>query len=295
MELKKPYTKLSENLFVLHEKMFPLYLITGRQNFLIDTSISAFDESIYRKIKSILSDRLLDHILLTHSHYDHTGSLPLLQKKYKASVSGSKRTIELLQKEEVRTFIQDMNARFNDVLGIHEKSIFPKLKKLNYLEDGEKINIDDSRYFEVISSPGHTKCSLSFLLMPERVLFPGDAAGVLERNKKIKPLFLSDYTSYVLSLKKLLEVEAEMLCPPHNNYIIGKEKVRAHLQLALESAIDLKNKIVRALENGAGIEEVSESILKKEFPLPVVEGPEKAFNINLISIVRAVAKLTKPS
>jgi len=291
MDLNKPYTKLSEDLFVLHEKMFPIYLITGKENFLIDTSISALRENIHKKIKSLLPDKPLNHILLTHSHYDHTGSAPYLQEKFNTSISGSKRTMELLQKEEVRAFIGDMNTRFNNVLGISGKAEFPELKKLNILKEGDRINIDDSRYFEVISSPGHTKCSLSFLLMPEIVLFPGDAAGVLERNKKIKPLFLSDYTSYVLSLKKLLEVEAEMLCPPHNNYIIGKEKVRAHLQLALESAIDLKNKIIRALENGAGIEEVSESILKKEFPLPVVEGPKRAFNINLNSMVRAVEKL----
>ncbi len=131
--------------------------------------------------------------------------------------------------------------------------------------------------------------------MPENILFPGDAAGVLEKNNKIKPLFLSDYSSYVSSLKKLLKVEAKMLCPPHNNYITGKEKVRDHLLQALEATIDLKDKIVRSLESGARIREVSESILEKEFPLPVVEGPEKAFNINLNSMVRAVTKLTKPS
>ncbi len=294
MDLNKPYTKLSENLFVLHEKMFPLYLITGKENFLIDTSISALQENIYKKIKSLLSDRPLEHILLTHSHYDHTGALPFLQEKFNISISSSKRTIELLQKEDVRAFIGDMNTRFNNVLGISEKVEFPALKKLHILKEGDRIDIDENRYFEVIASPGHTRCSLSFLLMPDRVLFPRDAAGVLEKNKKIKPLFLSDYSSYVLSLRKLIKIEAEMLCPPHNNYIKGKEKVRDHLMQALESAIDLKDKIIRSLESGAGIEDVSKNILEKEFPLPVVEGPKKAFNINLNSMVRAVEKLTKP-
>jgi len=82
-----------------------------------------------------------------------------------------------------------------------------------------------------------------------------------------------------------------MLCPPHNNYIIGKNKVKDHLARALKAAIDLKEKITRSLESGAGIKEVSENVLEKEFPLPTVEGPLKAFNINLDSMVRAVKKL----
>lgn len=295
MDLNKPYTKLSENLFVLHEKMFPLYLITGKENFLIDTSISAFNGKIHKKLISLLSDRPLDHILLTHSHYDHTGSLPYLQDKFNTSIYGSERTIELLQKKDVRKFIGDMNTRFNNILGTNEKVEFPELKNLNILSEGDRIGIDENHYFEVITTPGHTKCSISFLLLPEKILFPGDAAGVLEKNNKIKPLFLSDYSSYVLSLKKLLELEAETLCPPHNNYIVGKEKVRDHLMQALESAIDLKDKIIRSLESGAGIEKTAEMILEKEYPLPTVEGPKKAFNINLNSMVRAVEKLTKPS
>ena len=83
-----------------------------------------------------------------------------------------------------------MNTRFNNVLDVNEKAEFPELQKLSILKEGDKIEIDNNRYFEVISSPGHTKCSISFLMMPDKILFPGDAAGVLERNKKIKPLFL---------------------------------------------------------------------------------------------------------
>lgn len=295
MNLNRPYTKLTDNVFILHEKMFPLYLITGEKNFLIDTSITALKENIHTKLKSLLGEEGLNAILLTHSHYDHTGSIPFLQEKFGPAVYGSERTIELLKRENVRAFIGDMNSRFNNILGINQKAEFPELNNLYAVNGGNRISIDRKRYIKVFETPGHTKCSISFLLMPQKILFPGDAAGVVERNNKIKPLFLSDYNSYISSLKKLINIEAETLCPPHNNYIVGKEKVKGHLMHALESAIDLKDKIFRSLESGEGIEDVSKSILEKEFPLPVVEGPEKAFNINLISMVRAVSKLLKSS
>ncbi len=295
MKLKKPYTELAENVFILHENMFPLYLIKGEKSFLIDSSITAFQYNIYRKLMTLLKNDTLNSIILTHSHYDHTGALPYLQDKTGCSISGSNRTIELLRKADVRNFIADMNTRFNRALGSEEIVKFPELNNLHSLREGDRIEIDNQRYFEILETPGHTKCSISLFLMPDRILFPGDSAGVLEKNNKIKPLFLSDYNSYISSLKKLTDLNANILCPPHNAYIIGKNKVRDHLRKSLEAAIDIKDKISESLKNGVGIEETTRQVLEKEFPLPVVEGPKKAFNINLISMVRAVDKLTKPS
>ncbi len=292
MKLNKPYTELVENVFVLHEKMFPLYLIKGMNNFLIDTSISALKDNIYNKLVTLLKDDTLDSIFLTHSHYDHTGALPYLQDKLRCRIAGSERTIELLEKPDVRDFIADMNTRFNRVLGSENIEKFPKLINLSsFREGGDRIKIDKTRYFEVIETPGHTKCSISLFFMPDRILFPGDAAGVLERNNKIKPLFLSDFNSYISSLKKLIELNSKILCPPHNAYIIGQNKIRDHLTRSLEAAIEIKEKISESLKKGFSIEETTEVIMENEFPLPVVEGPKKAFNINLISMVRAVNRL----
>jgi len=295
MKLKKPYTELTENVFILHENMFPLYLIKGKKNFLIDSSIFALQYNVYKKLLVLLKNDTLDSIILTHSHYDHAGSLFYLQNKTGCSISGSNRTIELLGRPDVRDFIADMNTRFNKVLGSEEVAKFPELNDLNSLKEGDRIDVDNKRYFEIYETPGHTKCSISLFLMPDRILFPGDTAGVLERNNKIKPLFLSDYNSYIWSLKKLIELNSNILCPPHNACIIGKNKIKDHLTRSLDATIAIKEKISESLENGVGIEETARQILEKEFPLPVVEGPKKAFNINLNSMVRAVAKFTKPS
>ena len=50
MIVNKPYLEIAENIFVLQENMFPLYLIRGKKNFLIDTSISAYGKNIQEKL-----------------------------------------------------------------------------------------------------------------------------------------------------------------------------------------------------------------------------------------------------
>ena len=289
----KPYSKITDNVYAIHEQMFILYLITGGKNILIDTAISALGKSIYNKINLILEGRPLDHIFLTHSHYDHTGSIPYLQKKLGSSIFGSARTVELLKKENVRLFIKDMNDRFNKVLGITEKTEFPEPQNINALNEETIFELNSEEYIRVMPTPGHTKCSISFLLMPQKILFPGDSAGVIERNGKIKPLFLSNFREYVTSLKKLISLEADTLALPHNRYIKGHEKVKIFLEKSLLSTIELKEKILNAIESGTEAEDISAEVMGREFPLPVVEGPQKAFNINLISMVKAVEKFTK--
>lgn len=290
MKTNRNYTEITKNVLMLHEPMFPLYLVRGKENILMDTAISAVTQSVSDKLGTLLQGETLHSVLLTHSHYDHTGALPFLQKKFGCRVIGSPRTIELLKKQEVRDFIADMNTRFNKVLGSGVTTEFPELNHLYSVREGEKVRVDSKRYFVVLETPGHTRCSISFLLMPDRILFPGDAAGVLEKNGKVKPLFLSSYNSYIESIGKLIDLKAEMLCPPHNTRIKGAVRVQKHLRQALEAAINLKEKIVDALKSGMSIKETTKIVMEKEFPLPVVQGPQKAFDINLTSMVRTVSR-----
>jgi len=288
----RKYTEIEQSIYMLHEPMFPVYLIRGEKNFLIDSAISALTNSILGKLDELLKGETLHSVLLTHSHYDHTGVLPALQKKYRCGILGSPQTVELLKKPRVREFIADMNTRFNRVLGSGEVAEFPELHRFTTVKEGDQIPVDSRRYFEVIETPGHTRCSASFLLMPDRILFPGDAAGVLEKNNKVKPLFLSGYSAYLSSIRKLVRLKAEILCPPHNTCIRGSNRVQEHLLRSLEVSEILKMKIEKALKSGMTIKETTRNIMETEFHLPVVEGPKKAFDINLTSMVRTVCRET---
>jgi glyoxylase-like metal-dependent hydrolase (beta-lactamase superfamily II) len=293
MTIRKAIVELPNNLYTLQEGMFVLYLIRGQKSILIDTAIHANRKSILSKIRSILGSNPLDYIFLTHSHYDHTGSLSYIQKHTGAHIYGSERTIELLKKPDVRLFITEMNNRFNRLLGTEEMTGFPELEHMHGLKNGDTISLGNGNLLKVISTPGHTKCSISFLLNPGDIIFPGDSTGVIERNGKIKPLFLSDYNMYLSSLKKIEGISPKILALPHNTPIMGKEKVHDFLNMSIQASELLGNKIMTALKKGNEPERISVEIMEKEYPMPTVEGPRKAFNINLMAMIKAVDKFRR--
>lgn len=287
---KKKYESINKNVIVLYDEMFPLYIVKGEKNFLIDCSITARAIDIHKTISKILKGGKIDSVLLTHSHYDHTGACSYLQNIYNFDIYGSYKTVELLKKEKVIDFIDKMNQDFKKLLRDNSKTKFDMLNNLKSIKQGDRIKIDDSSHFEILDTPGHTKCSISFLIQPEKILFPGDSVGVVERNGNIKPLFLSSYKEYEKSLNKLIKIEPNILAFCHNKYIKGKNKIKNFLELSLKSTKELKDEILKKLKKDSDFDKIAQEIFKKEFSMPLVMGPHKAIMINIKAMVNSVYK-----
>lgn len=285
---QRKYESINKNVIVLYDEMFPLYIVKGEKNFLIDCSITAKAIDIHKTINMILKRGKIDSVLLTHSHYDHTGACFYLQNIYDFNIYGSYKTVELLKKEKVIDFIDRMNQDFKKLLNDNSKTKCEMLKNLNTIKQGDRIKVDNNNHFEILDTPGHTKCSISFLLQPEKILFPGDSVGIIERNGKIKPLFLSSYKEYEKSLNKLIKIEPHILAFCHNRYIKGKEKVKKFLELSLNSTKELKDKILKMLKKDQDFDKIAKEIFENEFSIPTVMGPYKAIMINLAAMVNSV-------
>ena len=283
---------ITNQVIVINDNMFPLYIIKGDKNYLIDCGISARSELFYEKIKNTINSEKIDVVLLTHSHYDHTGACSYLQDIYNFEIFGSNRTIELLKKPTVISFINKLNQEFNRI----EKSDNIKCTKLNNLislENNQTIQIDKDNSLTAIETKGHTQCSMSYLLLPTRILFPGDSTGVMEKNGSIKPLFLSSFNEYIKSIKTLIDLNAEILAFPHNRFIKGKNRVKKHLEMAIFASEKLKTDIVEELQKGKSTTTIAEDLLTNLFPDPTISGPEEAFMINLQAMVNTVKRENK--
>ncbi len=282
--------QIAENVFVLQDEVFPLYLVRSKNNILVDCSILAKVENIEVQIKEILGESKINIVLLTHSHYDHTGSCYYLQQHHPFSIYSSKRTKEILENSKSVSFINRLNQEFMKMMRDNKPKHFQTPQFMIAVREGDMISISESEHIQVYETPGHTRCSISFLLQPQGVLFVGDAAGVMEKNRKIKPLFLSSYRQYEESLKKILSLNADILALPHNTYIAGKKNVKEFLNASLNETRLFKEELLGALKSSTNPEKIAADILAREFPLPTVAGPREALMINLIAMVNAVKR-----
>lgn len=283
---------VSLGVFAIQIPSFPVYLLRFDRPMLVDSGITTGVSTLRTAIKELLPDRGLDTLLLTHSHWDHAGGAFELQPRMNFSVKASHRAVELLQKPRVREFIHHLNREHALQNGAEPPAPYEPLQRLEALKENDRLDLDDKHWIQVFETPGHTRCSLAFLLYPEKILFPGDAVGVVERDGSIKPLFLSDYGAYEASLKKLGQLEAEWLCFAHNRVLRGKERVKNFLAASLERTRQVRDVIRQRLDAGMEREEIAEVLYAEEFPQPTVMGPREALIINLRAMVLAVERGT---
>jgi 2-aminobenzoylacetyl-CoA thioesterase len=288
MVKRAAFSNLRENVYVLHDPMFPLYVIRGERNLLVDCAILAKAGEIASKLEALLGKEKIDLALLTHSHYDHTGACSLLQDKYDFAIIASHRTKEILENDRAITFIDDLNQKFKSMLDDRSATVFSKPRNVRGVGENDVIDLSAGQMIEVCETPGHTRCSVSFLLKPENILFPGDAAGVVEKSGKLKPLFLSSYTQYENSLKKLMGLKAGMLALPHNHVVRGADEVREFLAEALSEAQKLKAEILTRLQKSHDFAVIAEDILEREYDSPTIMGPREALMINVTAMVKSV-------
>ena len=284
----KKIINLTRNVFVIQDPMFPIYLIKGEKNILLDCSILAKGMEIEKNLTDILGNEKIDTVLLTHSHYDHTGACTYLQSRHHFNILASQRTNEILQNPKAIQFIDKLNQEFMRLLNMDKPLHVTMPENLDAVHEGDRIPVAQDQWLQVYETPGHTRCSLSFFLLPEKILFPGDAAGVMEKDKTIKPLFLSGFSQYLVSLEKIRTLNAEIVALPHNQAIKGQKNVEMFFNHSIAETHKLKNKILQELRTRSDFEAIAEKLFAQEYTLPTIDGPREALLINLTAMVKAI-------
>lgn len=131
-----------------------VYYIQGEFNSLnnLNTIIDiGRDNIIFEKLDEVskgIGKKLIDQIVLTHNHYDHTSLLKTVKEIYSPKVY----------------------------------AFSPYLKGVDVvLKGGESLLIGD-KFFEVIHTPGHTQDSICLYCSENGFLFVGDTRVILNSN-----------------------------------------------------------------------------------------------------------------
>lgn len=134
-----------------------VYLINGKV--LIDAGMSS--DLIIKQLEKYIKLTDLKIIVLTHCHYDHTAAAAAIAEK-----SGAKVGIHKADLEGVNNEYLSVSVLFGDRA--------PAVRPTITYEEGDKIDIGNGEYLEVIHTPGHSKGSICLYEPVSKSLFSGD-------------------------------------------------------------------------------------------------------------------------
>jgi len=176
------------------------YLIgTGRRPLLLDTGqgVPRYLPLLERALREIRDSEELQAIVLTHGHADHIGGVESVQRRF-GPLSVSKKPWDKL----------------DGGLAVEE------------VDEGSELRADGAT-LRAIWTPGHAWDHLCWYMPEEKALFTGDV--VLGAGTTVIPPD-GDLGDYLRSLRRLLELEVEVIYPAHGPAIhTPREKIESYL------------------------------------------------------------------
>lgn len=287
---KHEYIDENETIVVIKDETHPLYIVKGERNFLIDSGLTAKAKKYREGISGVLGEEQIDTLLLTHSHFDHVGCASYFQAIYNFEITGSEETVELLKKTDIMEMIDFQNQQLKEEHGDTSDTECGMLKNLDKVERGEKIKISGDRYFEVIAAPGHSGCSIAYLLLPDRILFPGDSAGMMEENGKKRPVFFGDYNDYETTLQQFAEMEPEVVAFSHARPIKGRDELMRYFSDSLAEARKLKEFLLAELMKSRPLIQIAEEFVSREFGTGSVMGDRDAYTMHIAAMANTLKR-----
>ena len=195
-----------------------MYLLTGDETILIDSGIGFQADIVIATLKDMLNGRKLDHLILTHRHYDHVGGANAMIKEFQPKVYAGKEDAPPLRAGDRAS---TLGTQFGGPL---------EPMDVNDLTEGDVIDIGAHR-LRVLETPGHTIGSICLYDDLTGALFTGDAVFIGGVGKWTFPTGSSDQT--IETIKRLNTLKINGLYPGHGPYVTegGNEHIVSALKM----------------------------------------------------------------
>ena len=192
-----------------------IYLMNLGELILIDAGAGWSVEKIIKNIERFGFDcKSLNKIILTHCHIDHIGGVPEFKKKF-----GCKIYIHKLDAPPLENGDPVLTAA-----SWYQTSFPPTPVDVKFNLPEETLIIGGQKIV-CLHTPGHTPGSICIYMDKDgkRILFGQDLHGPLVEE------FGSNLADYGRSTKKLLDLEADILCEGHFGIYKTKKEVREYI------------------------------------------------------------------
>ncbi|UCC59509.1 MAG: MBL fold metallo-hydrolase [Dehalococcoidia bacterium] len=196
-----------------------VYLVDAGDLVLIDSGAGRSFDKLVANIERLEFDpSKLKAVLVTHAHIDHIGALHLFQQDY---------GIQVIAHELDADAIEDGRGTAAEAYGV---SYTPCRVDVRIQGSGESLSFGRHE-LKVIHIPGHTPGSIAAYIDIDnkRVLFGQDVHG------PYLPNWGADRAQAKLSLQRLIELKADILCEGHFGIYQPASEVEGYIQGYIDS------------------------------------------------------------
>ncbi len=192
-----------------------LLCIDGRAA-IVDAGCGGHGDRLAANIQACgIGPEQVDFLLLTHCHFDHAGGAADLRERYGCIVAAHELDAAPLEQGDNRLTAAHWYGAAMRPLAVDQ----------TFSGSRDQIQLGNG-LVDVIHCPGHTPGSVVYLAASDgqRVLFGQDVHGPLHAD------FDSDVADYHRSLRRLADLEADILCEGHFGVIRGAQAVQRFIR-----------------------------------------------------------------
>ena len=220
------FEEVAKGVYLISAGRSNSYLLVGEGLTLIDAGMPGEEKSVIHYIKKIgRTLKELNHILITHAHMDHMGSLAALKQASGAKVVASREEADYIQGAK-KTWTMGREGfggkLFKTALFFMETFVFKYKPSVVDVpcQGGEVIECFGG--IQVIASPGHSPGSLSYYQQEKKILFTGDALSGVSGLRLPPRLGCADYPGALRSVKRLAELDFETCLFGHGDPVTSE-------------------------------------------------------------------------
>ena len=275
----------------------PVYLLDGERPAIFDAGLAFLGKIYAAGIRQILGRRNLQYCFLTHSHFDHCGSVSVLKKEFSGlKVVASVKAKNVLRRPNALALIRKLSQAAEQSaksigFELAEFERFEPFKVDVTLKDGEFLELSPDLTVQVLETPGHTRDCLSYFIPQKKVLLCSEAAGVPDATGYIVSEALVDFDQYYESMCRLSEMDYEILCLGHRQALNGQDASN-YFQRSMAHCRHFLNLVESSLiEEGGDVQKVLAHIKTIEYdPIQAPKQIEPAYLLNLEAKINAIKR-----